>query len=117
MRSIRIQVRKGKVEFQGSPPHSLRAGELRLHILLKPMTDTIPAASRGHSHLFGDSAARAAGICGSSQEILMACKRSVVAGKDNHPVLIFSARCVSQKRGAADAVLSALCVAEIRATK
>ena len=47
----------------------------------------------------------------------MACQRSVVAGKDNHPVLIFSARCVSQKRGAADAVLSALCVAEIRATK
>ena len=64
MRSIRIQVRKGKVEFQGSPPHSLRAGKLRLHILLKPMTDTIPVASRGYSHLFGDSAARAAGICG-----------------------------------------------------
>lgn len=58
MRSIRIQVRKGKVQFQGSPPHSLRAGELRLHILLKPMTDTISVASRGYSHLFGDSAAR-----------------------------------------------------------
>ena len=117
MRSIRIQVRKGKVEFQGSPPHSLRAGELRLHILLKPMTDTIPAAPAATAISLGIAPRERQGSAASSQETLRACQRSVVAGKDNHPVLIFSARSVSQKSGAADADLSALCVAEIRATK
>lgn len=81
------------------------------------MTDTIPAAPAATAISLGIAPRERQGSAASSQETLMACQRSVVAGKDNHPVLIFSARSVSQKSGAADADLSALCVAEIRATK